>query len=257
MKFIFESLLIASFAFVSIFQFILLYEKLASKQGIDLRFFLISYVKEIISFFLILIIWVFGFTSLESFIPRKRSDLSTPIFFIPGFLMTKSSMYFLFLSLRNRGFENIFILNSFPFLGKIEEVSENIARNIKEICEIIGTKEVILVGHSVGGLAAKYIALKEQDFDLKVRSCITLGTPHIGTRLAYLIPFGQSMKQMRYESDFVNQISDKSDNVVSLVGEYDEFIFPTRDKDIFIRNSGHFSVLFSSEVVDMIIRNIG
>lgn len=256
MRFIIEFLFIFSFVLTSILYIIVAYEKLASEEKFGVFSFIVSYVKEVFSFFFLLLLWILGFTSLESFLPRRKSDVSIPVFLIPDFVLTKSSMYVLFLMLRNRGFENIFILNPLPFFGKIEEIADNISKNIKEICEVLGKNEIVLIGHSVGGVLAKYISHKEDELGLKVSKCITLGTPHMGTKLAYLFPFAQSVKQVRPNSPLIKLLYDRSGRTFSIIGEFDQFVFPPGDNQVILKNFGHFSILFSSEVVDAVYKSL-
>lgn len=256
MRTILQTILFISFVSISILYVIFLYEKLSGREQIKASSFVLTYVKEIISFFFIILTWILGFISIESFLPRKRTGLSTPIFLIPGFMLTKSSMLFIFLMLRNRGFENIFILNPFPPLGKIEEIAHNILKTIKDICEIIGMKEITLIGHSTGGLVARYIASKDEEFGLKVRRCVTLGTPNRGTKVAYLIPFGQHIKQVRPDSSVISYLNEIKKDCVSLIGEHDEFVLPADSESVQVRNVGHFSILFSSDAIDIIHRSV-
>ncbi len=258
MKFIIEFLFVFSVIFISILYIIAVYEKLSSEENFSVFSLIISYVKEIFSFFLLLLLWILGFTSLESFLPRRRSEVSIPVFLIPDFILTKSSMYMLFFMLRNRGFENIFILNPIPLFGKIEEISDNISKNIKEICEVLGKNEIVLVGHSVGGIVAKYITYKEDELGLRVNRCITLGTPHVGTKLAYLFPLAKSVKQITPNSTLIRLLYDSriAERIISIIGEFDEFVFPTGNNQVILKNSGHFSVLFSTEVADVIHKSL-
>ena len=49
--------------------------------------------------------------------------------------------------LRNRGFENIYVINPSPFTGSIDDIASNCVRVIKEILEslAIESKDVFLV----------------------------------------------------------------------------------------------------------------
>lgn len=257
MKVILEVVFAISFIVVSVFYVIIIYEKLVSEEKFSATSLIISYVKEIFSLFFILLFWILGFTVLESFLPRRKSEVvSVPIFLIPGFMLTKSSMYLIFLLLRNRGFENIFILNPLPLFGKIEEIADNISNSIKEICEVLGKNEIVLLGHSIGGVVARYITHKEDELGLKVKKCITLGTPHTGTKLAYILSFLQAIKQVRPSSPMIKLLGEQTDRIVSIIGEFDEFVFPVGDNQVILKNSGHFSILFSSEVVEVVYKSL-
>lgn len=248
---IFKIAFVLSVLFITFLYIIFVYEKITSEQSVNFLSIFVSYVKEVLSFLVFLITWVFGFFNLESLIPRRKGIL-TPVFLIPGFMMTKSSMYFLFFLLRNRGFENIFVLNPLPFFGGLEEISENITLRIKEICDILGTKEVVLVGYSMGGMVARYISNKDNEF--RVKKCITIAAPHLGTRIAYLIPFGKLPKQVVPKSQIINQLG--LENVINIMGDQDELIIPPYEESIFLKNTGHFSILLTPAVADIIEREV-
>ncbi len=59
---------------------------------------------------------------------------------------------------------------------------------IRRVCEVNGLGEsgqVDLVAHSMGGVVSR-VALEDPDIAARVRTVVTMGTPHIGTHLARL-----------------------------------------------------------------------
>ncbi|MEG0822828.1 MAG: alpha/beta fold hydrolase, partial [Burkholderiaceae bacterium] len=74
----------------------------------------------------------------------------------------------------------------------------------ERLCAATGASQVILVGHSMGGLAAReYLRAKGA---AKVDRLITLASPHHGTVFA---PFGHgaNARQMRRDSSFIARLS--------------------------------------------------
>jgi len=57
------------------------------------------------------------------------------------------------------------------------------ARRLVELIEKLGHPRVDLIAHSLGGLDARY-ALSKLGLSSRVRSLVTIGTPHLGTPLA-------------------------------------------------------------------------
>src|SRR5690606_38097343 len=63
-------------------------------------------------------------------------------------------------------------------------------------CERTGSRQVDVVGHSLGGLIARYY-VQRLGGDGRVRTLVTLGTPHSGTRVAPLANSHPIVRQMR------------------------------------------------------------
>ena len=91
-----------------------------------------------------------------------------------------------------------------------------------------------IVAHSMGGLTAAYL-LKKLDRGRRVRSLITLGTPHQGTPLARLgvLLFGaasEAVWQMLPGSELVKELrslaTPRASRMVSIAGEHD-WLVPT------------------------------
>lgn len=62
---------------------------------------------------------------------------------------------------------------------------------------------VTFIGHSMGGLTGRYAI---QVLGAPVNSYVSLGSPHRGSRLAWLAPWSRSAVQMRPGSDFLGQL---------------------------------------------------
>jgi pimeloyl-ACP methyl ester carboxylesterase len=88
-------------------------------------------------------------------------------------------------------------------LPDIDSYSEGIARRIDEVLAATGAPQVILVGHSMGGVASR--AYLRRHGIAKVARLVTLGSPHQGTRLARL-GLGPNARQMRIGSDWLNAL---------------------------------------------------
>lgn len=82
-----------------------------------------------------------------------------------------------------------------PIIGGIDEYAPVIQQAIQRICRETGHEKVILLGHSMGGLAAR--AYLRACGSSRVAKVITLGTPHHGTGLAHF-GIGLNTEQMRW-----------------------------------------------------------
>ena len=70
--------------------------------------------------------------------------------------------------------------------------------------ERTGAKEIDVLAHSMGGLAARWHILTQPDHS--IRRAVFLGTPHRGTLSAYLA-FGKSRPEMLPSSKFLDSLN--------------------------------------------------
>ncbi len=114
---------------------------------------------------------------------------------------------------------------------------------------------IFLIGHSLGGLVAKYTAKY-----VGVDGVITIGTPHLGVHTARLMaPWSKSASQMVPGSELLNNLnSDRVTNLYSIACKYDGIVRPIKNsispmssKQDVVRCS-HLTVLFSREVANKI-----
>lgn len=100
-------------------------------------------------------------------------------------------------------------------LGRTTDSPEKYAYNLKDqlekqyddIEEAYHTDEVLVVGHSMGGLIARY-CVEELGYDDMVDTVITFGTPHKGTQVATSFsPFFEGARDLTPESDFLEDLN--------------------------------------------------
>ena len=119
--------------------------------------------------------------------PRTRRALPTagrtspPVVLLHGFIDNRSVFVLLRRSLAQHGWQQVESLNYSPLTCDIRTAAELLGRHVEEICERTGHEQVDIVGHSLGGLIARYY-VQRLGGDLRVRTLVTLGTPHSGTR---------------------------------------------------------------------------
>jgi len=80
-----------------------------------------------------------------------------------------------------------------PLLGSIDDYAELIQTAAQELCVSHGAQTIVIVGHSMGGLAAR--AWLRRYGDERLAGLITLGTPHFGSTLA-AYAMGENARQM-------------------------------------------------------------
>ncbi|WP_018543991.1 esterase/lipase family protein [Streptomyces sp. LaPpAH-108] len=129
-----------------------------------------------------------------------------PVILLHGFIDNRSVFVLLRRSLAQNGRQRVESLNYSPLTCDIRTAAELLARHVEEICERTGSRQIDIVGHSLGGLIARYY-VQCLGGDLRVRTLVTLGTPHAGTRAIPLANAHPIVRQMRPDSAVIEELS--------------------------------------------------
>jgi pimeloyl-ACP methyl ester carboxylesterase len=129
-----------------------------------------------------------------------------PVVLLHGFIDNRSVFVLLRRSLAQHGRHRVESLNYSPLTCDIRAAAELLGRHIEEICERTGSERVDVVGHSLGGLIARYY-VQRRGGDHRVRTLVTLGTPHSGTRVAPLANAHPIVRQMRPGSPVLEELA--------------------------------------------------
>lgn len=128
-----------------------------------------------------------------------------PVLLLHGFIDNRSVFVLLRRSLAQHGRQHVESLNYSPLTCDIRAAAALLGRHVEEICERSGRDRVDIVGHSLGGLIARYY-VQCLGGDTRVRTLVTLGTPHGGTRVAPLADAHPIVRQMRPGSSVVEEL---------------------------------------------------
>ncbi|BDH08261.1 MULTISPECIES: esterase/lipase family protein [Streptomyces] len=129
-----------------------------------------------------------------------------PVVLLHGFIDNRSVFVLLRRSLAQHGRQRVESLNYSPLTCDIRTAAELLGRHVEEICERTGSAQVDIVGHSLGGLIARYYA-QCLGGDARVRTVVTLGTPHSGTRAVPLANAHPIVRQMRPDSPVIEELA--------------------------------------------------
>lgn len=137
---------------------------------------------------------------------RLPREAKPPVVLLHGFIDNRSVFVLLRRSLAQHGRDQVESLNYSPLTCDIRTAAALLGRHIEEICERTGSEQVDMVGHSLGGLIARYY-VQRLNGDRRVRTLVTLGTPHSGTRVAPLANALPIVRQMRPGSELLEELS--------------------------------------------------
>ncbi len=124
---------------------------------------------------------------------RIDGDAGLPVLMLHGYGSNSGFWQPLSRRLRAAGISHAAI-DLEPILASIDDYAPDIERAVQALCRENGAPQVILLCHSMGGLAAR--AWLRAFGSARAARVITLGTPHFGSTLAGL-GFGMNAWQMR------------------------------------------------------------
>ncbi len=195
-------------------------------------------------------------------ISKKVKGNGRPILLIHGYLNHGSVWRFPKRRLEGLGFGPIYTINLGHPFRPIRIYAEKVAVQAEKIAKETGRKDLILIGHSMGGLVGGYYATHLAP-PHTVTDVMTLGTPLFGTPLAR-IALGPNGREMEPRSLFLRalreamaahrsqirfyHIATQSDQLV-IPGE--SAVIPEHPHRIF-EDIGHASLLYSKRVIHQI-----
>ncbi len=185
----------------------------------------------------------------------------TPIILVHGLVDNRSIFTLLRRSLRRRGFGRVITLNYSPFTQDVRMVSARLAALVEQTCAETGYERVHVIGHSLGGVVARYY-VQRLGGDERVHTLCTLGSPHAGTQTARLFPQGV-VAQLRPGSALMEELAEPAPGCrtrfVSFWSDLDQVVVPQRSaaidhpdlqvRNVPLRGVGHMSLPIHSPVV--------
>lgn len=160
-----------------------------------------------------------------------------------------------------QGLRAMYTINLDPEFVSIDTYVDQLAVRVKQICTTYDQRKLILVGHSMGGLVCRaYVGRYGSD---SVQQVITLGSPHHGTLLAYLL-YGPNLTQMRPHSAWLNRLNAQTCDVPisTHYSVHDNIIMPQNSarlegaKAFVLAGIGHLSMAFSREVMTSVLEDV-
>ena len=185
----------------------------------------------------------------------------TPILLVHGMVDNRSIFTVLRRGLRRRGFARVLTSNYSPFIGDIPTAALALAQQIELICAETGYDRIHVVGHSMGGIIARYY-VQCLGGDERIHTLVTLGSPHSGTATARLLPHGLA-RQLRPGSAVITALAQPAPNCrtrfLAFWSDLDQMIMPKaaaqidhpdlRVRNVLIRGVGHMSLPINGRVV--------
>jgi len=193
---------------------------------------------------------------------------TTPIVLVHGIVDNRSAFTMLRRGLRRRGFGCIRSFSYPPHTSDVRSTARRLAEFVEEVCEETGADAVHVVGHSLGGLVARYY-VQRLGGDARVHTLVTLGTPHEGTHAARFLPH-PLIRQLRPDSDLIAELAepapDCTTRFVAVHSDVDQLIVPARSAmithqdldavNVPARGIGHLALPVSGRIVHQICTSL-
>ncbi len=192
------------------------------------------------------------------------SKEGTPIILVHGYMHRSFVWFYHAKKLNQNGFGPVFSIDLKKPFSSIKDHAYKLQKKIIEVNKLTNTSQVILIGHSMGGLVASYYALNLAK-ENSVKDVITIASPLQGTHLA-IFGLGKCAKEMRRSSKFVEDLTgkilnEKNINFYHIATKTDQLVHPFTsslvgdnfEKQYVLDGIGHASLLYSKKVSDKII----
>ncbi|MEU3715665.1 esterase/lipase family protein [Streptomyces californicus] len=128
-----------------------------------------------------------------------------PVVLLHGFIDNRSVFLVLRRALTRHGHRRTASLNYSPLTRDIRAAAALLGRQVEAVRARTGHDRVDIVGHSLGGLIARYY-VQRLGGDRRVRTLVTLGTPHGGTAVAPGAGLHPIVRQMRGGSPVIEEL---------------------------------------------------
>jgi triacylglycerol lipase len=210
--------------------------------------------------------------SLDSLPPVQRglliSDVEaagTPILLLHGLIDNRSVFALLRRGLLRRGFGRVATMNYSPRTSDVRSAARRLSRQVEQLCEETGYERVHVVGHSLGGVIARYY-VQCLGGDARVHTLATLGSPHSGTLAARLLPT-PLVRQLRPDSSLIRELAapapDCRTRFLAVWSDLDHLMVPKRSaridhpdldaRNVLRRRVGHMSLPIDPKVIREIV----
>lgn len=185
-----------------------------------------------------------------------------PILLVHGIGDNRSAFSILRRTLRRRGFGRISTINYSPLTSDLRRAAADFGKQVERICIQSGYDQVFVVGHSLGGLIARYYVQCRGGHE-RVHTLVTLGSPHAGTHLARLAPLLRMCRQLQPGSDVMTELAGPAagctTRFVAIHSDRDEVVLPRHSARldhpdlsvtrIAVHGVGHLALLVNGAVM--------
>lgn len=188
-----------------------------------------------------------------------------PIVLVPGFCCNRGYWALFARRLRQAGLGPVYAVSLEPLFGSIEDNAAALAREVSAALAASQSKQVILLGHSMGGLVIRQYL--HSGHAHHVAHAICLGSPHHGTVIANgLASLGTDLKQMSLGSRWATEFNQNESApcpapITNIVTPHDNIVAPQEScllhypnsRNITLPGIGHLEMVLSGPVFECVV----
>jgi pimeloyl-ACP methyl ester carboxylesterase len=185
----------------------------------------------------------------------------TPILLVHGIIDNHSIFTLLQRALRRRGFATVSSFDYGLLTRDIPAAAAQLGKAIEKLAANSGYERIHVVGHSLGGLIARYY-VQRLGGDARVHTLVTLGTPHAGTEAARPLRMLPLLGQLTPGSPVLRELAEPAPDCrtrfLVFASDLDHVVRPSRNArlehpDLSVRNIavsgvGHLSMPNNSSI---------
>lgn len=190
----------------------------------------------------------------------------TPVLLVHGLADNRSVFAVLRRALEARGFGRVLSFCYSPLTNDVRAAAAELADEVERVLARTGYDTVHLVGHSLGGVVARYY-VQCLGGSSRVTTVCTLGSPHAGTWSAHLLP-GRLARQLRPGSALLAELDAPAPGCdtrfVAFWSDLDHVVVPhaaarldhtdLRVRNVAVRGVGHTSLPVDRGVAHEVVR---
>ncbi|MCO7222258.1 triacylglycerol lipase [Klenkia sp. PcliD-1-E] len=184
-----------------------------------------------------------------------------PVVLVHGMVDNRSVFTVMSRALRRRGFTCVSTWNYSPLVQDVRVAARQLEEHLARVCEESGHDRVHVVGHSLGGIVARW--LLQCGGSARFASLTTLGSPHGGTLWAHAVPT-PLIRQLRAGSDLLAELGRPAPGfdvpLTAIWSDLDQLVLPVSSgrcdhpdlhaRNVGVHGIGHMSLPIHRGVVD-------
>lgn len=190
----------------------------------------------------------------------------TPILLVHGYFSNRGMWWRFRRALAGARVGPVYAITLSPLWGSIDQMLVGLRQKIDAIAAETGQSQLIIVAHSMGGLASRAYMAESTANATRVKQFITIGSPHHGTRMASM-GFGQCVFEMRVGSAWIAALERAEEGMshpptLSIYTINDDLVVPAESaelswaENVATEGMGHVALLFSKSAALQVITRI-
>jgi len=207
--------------------------------------------------------------AISTGIPTGDSSHDVPVILVHGYGHNRSGWFALNRSLRASGFTSVHTFNYNPFTGDVPRFAAQLAGRVELLRTVTGQDKVHLVGHSLGGLVARWY-VQQEGGDAAVHTAVTVASPHEGTWMAAAGALTHGARQLLPNASVIRRLAESARETpvrwVAYYSNLDLLVQPCRSAmishpalaatNLLMKDHGHLSIQISPRVARSIVEQL-